>query len=187
VGLGTDNVEVRPKCVFASMLERCIAEFGLFCRFRYLSEQKAAKLKQWSALPPAANTHRRRLIVSRGKRVAGQRRTCHGTPGSAPSRAGRNWIVKISSGCGPATGRRRAQRSECGDAVAGSVPTQGAEESNLGAQVLRRFSKSMKGKPSRPGRPRSFGMSRRACLHSGDRVLTFPRPRENSARFAICN
>ena len=53
--------------------------------------------------------------------------------------------------------------------------------------VLRRFSKSMKGKPSRPGRPRSFGMSRRACLHSGDRVLTFPRPRENSARFAICN
>ena len=51
VGLGTDNVEVRPKCVFASMLERCIAEFGFFCRFRYLSEQKAAKLKQWSALP----------------------------------------------------------------------------------------------------------------------------------------
>ena len=123
MGLGTDNVEVRPKCVFASMLERCIAEFGLFCRFRYLSEQKAAKLKQWSALPPAANTHRRRLIVSRGKRVAGQRRTCHGTPGSVPSRAGRNWIVKRSSGCGPATGRRRAQRSECGDAVAGSVPT----------------------------------------------------------------
>ena len=53
--------------------------------------------------------------------------------------------------------------------------------------VLRRFSKSIKGKPSRPGRPRSFGMSRHAGLPSGDRVLTFPRPRENSARFAICN
>ncbi len=52
---------------------------------------------------------------------------------------------------------------------------------------IRRFSQGMKGKPSRPGRSRSFGMSRRACLRSGDRVLTFPRPRENSARFAICN
>src|SRR5437870_9847227 len=143
VGLGTDNVEVRPKCVSASMLERCIAEFGLFCRFRYLSEQKAAKLKQWSALPPAANTHRRRLIVSRGKRVAGQRRTCHGTPGSVPSRAGRNWIVKRSSGCGPATGRRRAQRSECGDAVAGLSP--------------RRVPKNPISAPS------SFAASARAC------------------------
>ena len=122
VGLGTDNVEVRPKCVFASMLERCIAEFGLFCRFRYLSEQKAAKLKQWSALPPAANTHRRRLIVSRGKRVAGQRRTCRGTPGSVLLQAGRNWIEKRSSVRDPARGPRRARRSEYGDAVAGFVP-----------------------------------------------------------------
>src|SRR3989442_57128 len=65
VGLGTDNVEVRPKCVFASMLERCIAEFGLFCRFRYLSEQKAAKLKQWSALPVGQANHPKYRI--RGK------------------------------------------------------------------------------------------------------------------------
>jgi hypothetical protein len=49
------------------------------------------------------------------------------------------------------------------------------------------FSKSVKGRPTRSNHPRSFGMSKRACSHSDDRVLTFPRRRENVGRFAICN